>query len=161
MVVEREEDQLVIRWPRSRGALFGFSVIGLLFLSIGTLALVTGQHFPHISAMETCLWSYLSGVPCFLLGLCFLGNKRMLTFAPDGLKAYFSRWRFIEWQLHYKRKHMEAIYIEPHRSNRLSRVIIQIKGQADLEVARHLDNEYAWQIGTILAELTALPIRGR
>lgn len=162
MELEREEGVLLIRWHRGRVALGVLTIMGALFCLVGIMSLLTGQHLPQLSSVMTCVWALLVGIPGFLWGLCFIGYKRELTFSAEGIDAYFSRWRFIEWRLRFGPKRLDAIFIEPQRSMDYSRVMLQINGknQADLEIARNLPNEEAWRLASLIAEVTALPIRG-
>lgn len=159
MEMEREEGMLRLRWPRSRGALFGFTLIGSLLLLIGFASFLSGQHFPHISSIATLIWACATGFPILFLGLCFLGDRQEVTITPAGVDAYFSKWRFIEWRMQYAAKYLEGISIEPQRNER-SRLVLKVRGKADFEVARNLPSEDAWQMASIVAELLPLPIRG-
>lgn len=160
MELERTNGSITLRWPRSRIALFGLSAVGGLFVLIGTLSLITGQHFPHMTSLGTCIWAYVTGIPIFLWGLCFIGYKRTLRFQQNGIDVYNSRWRFIEWRLRYPSKKLTSLRVEPVERTLRSRLVVDVKGQAPLQVSDSLSNEDAWQLATVVSEVTLLPIRG-
>lgn len=138
----------------------GFLFVSGLVLLIGFLSAVTGQHFPHMTWLGTSLWALGVGALFGLLGYIFTGTKDHFIVSYDGVRAEFSRYRFLRWTVSVPAQSLQFIHVEPINQSVVYRVWIQSKGRPELEVASRLDSESAWQLASMMAEPGQWMVKG-
>ncbi len=158
MEVDRIDGGLRVLRRQGYGFGISFFFIAGFVLFVGFLATTTGQHFPHMSSLETGLWALVVGMFSALLGAIFTGTKDQYFFSFDGLQANFSRWRFIRWEIHYSLVQLQSVHVEPQPGGRGYRVMLEIKERPPIPIAQHLISEEAWQLASMIAEPTQLAV---
>lgn len=158
--ISREDDTIRIIQRRGRGWGISLVLVGIFFGVISFLFGAFGEHLPGLSVLVTCLWAFLLSFVCSILGVALTENGEHFLFSSKGLEAQFFRMRFVQWKIDYPVQILQQIRVEPQQKFSAYRVVLGVKGRADVELARNLNSEAAWKLASIASEMNFLPIEG-
>ncbi len=162
--LEMTREDGVVVLVRRRGWGWGLAclILATFFLFVGMFCVITGQHLPRISSLETAAWSLSMGAVLLPTGLGLTKNGEWFAFSPSGVRVDFFRFRAIHWFLEYPSTRTRAIKVETQSpQGRRFRVLLEVQDRPHVTLAEALTSEEAWQLASALAEPSMLPVHER